>query len=191
MLRYGLSRESRGAARRPRPLSLSFRRGSSLYADRHSAFNRITLVARQLGPAKCGRGQWGDAGSDTLCHILESCACACRICRVRHRKHPPLRGVAPAAAARAATAAARCARTARTPRPPLGDGRIILERASRHTRGFSAGDLNRFVRETGVPGILGNVPPPHRNHQGARRRAPRTGKPIVSTRPTRSFRSPP
>ena len=155
--------------------------------DRHSAFDRITLVVLDsLGLGEMpDAAQWGDAGSDTLGHILESCDVrlpnlqSYGIGNIR-----PLRGIAPAPEARAAYG--RCALRSNGKDTTTGHWEmagIILERAfPTYPEGFPSEIINQFVRETGVPGILGNVPASGTEIiKELGEEHLRTGKPIVYT----------
>ncbi|HEX8097232.1 MAG TPA: phosphopentomutase [Pyrinomonadaceae bacterium] len=128
-----------------------------------SAFNRFVLVV--LDGAGVGEmpdaAEWGDAGSDTLGHIAER----------REVKLPslrtyglgnirPLRGVAPDENPRGSYG--RCALRSNGKDTTTGHWEmagIILEQAfPTYPRGFPPEVIERFVREAGVPGILGNKP---------------------------------
>ncbi|HYY58207.1 MAG TPA: phosphopentomutase [Pyrinomonadaceae bacterium] len=130
---------------------------------RKPAFDRITLIV--LDSAGIGQmpdaADWGDEGSDTLGHILES-----REVRLPNLESyglgniRPLAGVPPAAHPRASYG--RCALRSNGKDTTTGHWEmagIILERAfPTYPRGFPPEIIDRFVLETGVPGILGNVP---------------------------------
>jgi len=105
--------------------------------------------------------EWGDAGSDTIGHILES----------REVRLPNLRGyglgnirplanLPPVDEPRGSYG--RCALRSNGKDTTTGHWEmagIILERAfPTYARGFPAEVIDRFVSETGVPGVLGNVP---------------------------------
>ena len=129
--------------------------------------------------------EWGDAGSDTIGHILES----------REVRLPNLRGyglgnirplvnLPPAENPRGSYG--RCALRSNGKDTTTGHWEmagIILERAfPTYPQGFPAEVIDRFVRETGVPGVLGNVPASGTEiikELGAEH--VRTGKPIVYT----------
>ncbi|HEV7395906.1 MAG TPA: phosphopentomutase [Pyrinomonadaceae bacterium] len=128
---------------------------------------------------------WGDAGSDTFGHILES----------RRVKLPnlqsvglgnirPLNGVPPAENARGAYG--RCALKSNGKDTTTGHWEmagIILDQAfPTYPKGFPSSIIERFIREAGVPGILGNIPASGTEiikELGAEHVA--TGKPIVYT----------
>ncbi|HEX8708878.1 MAG TPA: phosphopentomutase [Pyrinomonadaceae bacterium] len=151
------------------------------------AFDRITLMV--LDSAGIGEmpdaAEWGDAGSDTLGHIMES-----REVRLPNLQRyglgniRPLRNIPPATEARASYG--RCALRSNGKDTTTGHWEmagIILERAfPTYPQGFPAEIINRFVLETGVPGVLGNVPASGTEiikELGAEH--VRTGKPIVYT----------
>jgi phosphopentomutase len=155
--------------------------------NRKSAFDRITLIV--LDSAGIGEmpdaASWGDAGSDTLGHILES-----RKVRLPNLESyglgniRPLAGVPPAANPRASYG--RCALRSNGKDTTTGHWEmagIILERAfPTYPEGFPPEIIERFIKETGVPGILGNVPASGTEiikELGAEH--VRTGKPIVYT----------
>jgi phosphopentomutase len=154
---------------------------------RNPVFDRITLIV--LDSAGIGEmpdaADWGDEGSDTLGHILES-----REVRLPNLQSyglgniRPLAGVPPAESPRASYG--RCALRSNGKDTTTGHWEmagIILERAfPTYPRGFPPEIIDRFVRETGVPGILGNVPASGTEiikELGAEH--VRTGKPIVYT----------
>jgi phosphopentomutase len=152
-----------------------------------SAFDRITLIV--LDSAGIGEmpdaADWGDKGSDTLGHILES-----REVRLPNLQGyglgniRSLAGVPPIAHPRGSFG--RCALRSNGKDTTTGHWEmagIILERAfPTYPKGFPAEIIDRFVRETGVPGILGNTPASGTEiikELGAEH--VRTGKPIVYT----------
>ncbi len=152
-----------------------------------SAFDRITLIV--LDSAGIGEmpdaADWGDAGSDTLGHILES-----REVRLPNLESyglgniRALAGVAPATSPRGSYG--RCALRSNGKDTTTGHWEmagIILERAfPTYPEGFPPDIIDRFISETGVPGILGNVPASGTEiikELGAEH--VRTGKPIVYT----------
>jgi phosphopentomutase len=128
---------------------------------------------------------WGDAGADTIGHVLTA--------RTVHLPHlqklglgniRPLRNVPPAENPRASFG--RCALRSNGKDTTTGHWEIagiILERAfPTFPNGFPAQIIERFINETGVPGILGNVPASGTEiikELGAEH--VRTGKPIVYT----------
>ena len=126
-------------------------------------FSRITLIV--LDGAGIGAmpdaPEWGDAGSDTFGHILES--------RTVHLPNlqgiglgniRPLQGVPPASEPRGAYG--KCALRSNGKDTTTGHWEmagIILEQAfPTYPNGFPAPVIDRFISETRVPGILGNVP---------------------------------
>jgi len=126
-------------------------------------FQRILLIV--LDGAGIGAmpdaAEWGDAGSDTFGHILES----------RHLQLPnlqryglgnirPLKSLPPLADPEGSYG--RCALRSNGKDTTTGHWEmagIILERAfPTYPNGFPANIIDRFVKESFVPGILGNVP---------------------------------
>ena len=151
------------------------------------AFDRITLIV--LDGAGIGEmpdaARWGDAGSDTLGHILESREVRLPNLRALGLGNTrPLKGVAPVPVPRGSYG--RCALRSNGKDTTTGHWEmagIILERAfPTYPNGFPAEVIERFVRETGVPGVLGNVAASGTEiikELGAEH--VRTGKPIVYT----------
>ncbi|HEY6186803.1 MAG TPA: phosphopentomutase [Pyrinomonadaceae bacterium] len=152
-----------------------------------SAFDRITLIV--LDSAGIGEmpdaADWGDKGSDTLGHILESREVSLPnlqgygLGNIR-----PLAGVPPVPAPRGSYG--RCALRSNGKDTTTGHWEmagIILDKAfPTYPEGFPAEIIDRFIRETGVPGILGNVPASGTEiikELGAEH--VQTGKPIVYT----------
>ena len=127
------------------------------------SFNRITLIV--LDGAGIGEmpdaPEWGDAGSDTFGHILES-----REVRLPNLQSiglgniRPLQGVPPANEPRGAFG--KCALRSNGKDTTTGHWEmagIVLEHAfPTYPSGFPTDIIKRFVEETGVPGILGNIP---------------------------------
>ena len=127
-----------------------------------SPFNRITLIV--LDGAGIGEmpdaAEWGDAGSDTFGHICDS-----RPVQLPNLQSwglgniRSLKGVAPAAQPRASFG--KCALRSNGKDTTTGHWEmagIVLERAfPTYPQGFPQTILDRFIRDTGVPGILGNV----------------------------------
>jgi phosphopentomutase len=126
-------------------------------------FNRFVLIVLDsLGMGEMpDAADWGDAGADTLGHILES--------RTVHLPNfqklglgnvRPLANVPPADNPRGSYG--RCALRSNGKDTTTGHWEmagIILEQAfPTYPRGFPPRIIDAFVRETGVPGILGNVP---------------------------------
>lgn len=126
-------------------------------------FNRILLVV--LDGAGIGAmpdaPEWGDAGSDTFGHILES-----RAVRLPNLQRYGLGNIRPLANLPAIDhpvgSYGRCALRSNGKDTTTGHWEmagIILERAfPTYPDGFPATVIDRFVREADVPGILGNVP---------------------------------
>jgi phosphopentomutase len=151
------------------------------------AFERITLVVLDsLGMGEMpDAAAWGDAGADTLGHILES----------REVRLPNLRGwglgnvralsgIAPAAEPRASYG--RCALRSNGKDTTTGHWEmagIILEKAfPTYPGGFPPEVIERFVAEAGVPGVLGNYPASGTEIiKELGEEHVRTGKPIVYT----------
>src|SRR5712691_9604494 len=129
----------------------------------NALFDRITLIV--LDGAGIGAmpdaPEWGDAGSDTFGHILES-----REVRLPNLQSlglgniRPLQSVPPASDPRGSYG--RCALRSNGKDTTTGHWEmagIILERAfPTYPNGFPAPVIARFISETDVPGILGNIP---------------------------------
>lgn len=150
-------------------------------------FNRITLIV--LDGAGIGAmpdaPAWGDAGSDTFGHILESRAVhlpnlqAIGLGNIRH-----LPGVPPASEPRGSYG--KCTLRSNGKDTTTGHWEmagIILDQAfPTYPEGFPPAIIDRFISETGVPGILGNFPASGTEiikDLGAEH--VKTGKPIVYT----------
>jgi phosphopentomutase len=128
-----------------------------------TAFHRIVLMV--LDGAGIGAmpdaPEWGDAGSDTFGHILESRRVnlpnlqSMGLGNIR-----PLEGVPPAEKPRGSYG--RCALRSNGKDTTTGHWEmagIILDQAfPTYPNGFPAALIDRFVREADLPGILGNVP---------------------------------
>jgi phosphopentomutase len=126
-------------------------------------FNRILLIV--LDGAGIGAmpdaPEWGDAGSDTFGHILES-----RQLRLPNLQRfglgniRPLQGVPPLDDP--VGSYGRCALRSNGKDTTTGHWEmagIILERAfPTYPNGFPQNVIDRFVKETSVPGVLGNIP---------------------------------
>jgi phosphopentomutase len=151
------------------------------------AFNRITLIVLDsLGMGEMpDAAEWGDAGSDTLGHILER-----REVRLPNLQAyglgntRPLQGVPPASNPRGAYG--RCALRSNGKDTTTGHWEmagIILERAfPTYPHGFPTRIITRFLEETDLPGILGNVPASGTEIiKELGEEHVRTGKPIVYT----------
>jgi phosphopentomutase len=150
-------------------------------------FNRIVLIVLDgagIGAMPDAR-EWGDAGSDTFGHILES-----RTVRLPNLQRyglgnvRPLKNVPPLAEPEGSYG--RCALRSNGKDTTTGHWEmagIILEQAfPTYPNGFPQSILDRFIRETGVPGILGNIPASGTEiikDLGAEH--VKTGKPIVYT----------
>jgi phosphopentomutase len=152
-----------------------------------NAFERMVLIV--LDSAGIGEmpdaAAWGDAGSDTLGHILAS----------REVKLPnlrsyglgnirPLKNLAPVENPRGAYG--RCALASNGKDTTTGHWEmagIILERAfPTYPNGFPPEIIDRFIKDANVPGILGNVPASGTEIiKELGEEHVRTGKPIVYT----------
>ncbi len=152
-----------------------------------NAFNRITLIVLDsLGMGEMpDAAEWGDAGSDTLGHILET-----RQVRLPNLEAHglgnirPLKGVPPATEPRSSFG--RCALRSNGKDTTTGHWEmagIILERAfPTYPHGFPPRIITRFIKEANVPGILGNVPASGTEIiKELGEEHVRTGKPIVYT----------
>ncbi len=151
------------------------------------AFERVVLIVLDsLGAGEMpDAAAWGDAGSDTLGHI-----CAHRPLSLPHLaayglgRLRSLAGVAAVDSPRGSFG--RCALRSNGKDTTTGHWEmagIVLEKAfPTYPEGFPAEVLSRFVAETNVPGVLGNVPASGTEiikELGAEH--VRTGKPIVYT----------
>jgi phosphopentomutase len=128
-----------------------------------SRFNRALLIV--LDGAGIGAmpdaPDWGDAGSDTFGHILES-----RPLQLPHLQEYGLGNIRPLANLPAVEnpigSYGKCALRSNGKDTTTGHWEmagIILERAfPTYPNGFPTTVIDRFVRETSVPGILGNIP---------------------------------
>ncbi|HWT01885.1 MAG TPA: phosphopentomutase [Pyrinomonadaceae bacterium] len=155
--------------------------------NQESAFERIVLIV--LDSAGIGEmpdaAEWGDAGSDTIGHILAS----------REVRLPNLRGyglgnIRPLAnlppIENPRGSYGRCALRSNGKDTTTGHWEmagIILDRAfPTYPQGFPQRIIDRFVGETGVPGVLGNVPASGTEIiKELGEEHVRTGKPIVYT----------
>ncbi|MBD0372374.1 MAG: phosphopentomutase [Pyrinomonadaceae bacterium] len=150
-------------------------------------FNRFVLIVLDsLGMGEMpDAADWGDAGSDTLGHILESRAVHLpNLQRLGLGNVRPLANVPPAENPRGSYG--RCALRSNGKDTTTGHWEmagIILERAfPTYPQGFPPRIIDRFVKETGVPGILGNVPASGTEIiKELGEEHVRTGKPIVYT----------
>ena len=156
-------------------------------ANPSSTFNRILLIV--LDGAGIGAmpdaPEWGDAGSDTLGHILES--------RPLHLPNLQRYGLGNIRSLQNLPALqqpegsfGRCALKSNGKDTTTGHWEmagIVLQQAfPTYPDGFPKAILDRFISETGVPGVLGNVPASGTEiikDLGAEHVA--TGKPIVYT----------
>jgi len=128
-----------------------------------SPFQRIVLVV--LDGAGIGAmpdaSEWGDAGSDTFGHILES-----RTVRLPNLQRyglgniRPLRDLPPLD--NPVGSYGRCALRSNGKDTTTGHweiaGIILKQAFPTYPNGFPTAVIDRFVRETDVPGILGNTP---------------------------------
>jgi phosphopentomutase len=152
-----------------------------------SPFNRILIIV--LDGAGIGEmpdaPAWGDAGSDTFGHILDS-----RPVRLPNLQRYGLGNVRPLANVppldHPEGSYGRCALASNGKDTTTGHWEmagIILDQAfPLYPNGFPQTILDRFIKETGVPGILGNIPASGTEiikDLGAQHVS--TGKPIVYT----------
>jgi phosphopentomutase len=150
-------------------------------------FNRVTLIV--LDGAGIGEmpdaAEWGDAGSDTFGHILAS-----RDLRLPNLQRLGLANVRPLASLPSLDhpvgSYGRCALRSNGKDTTTGHWEmagIILEQAfPTYPDGFPRSVLDRFVAETGVPGVLGNVPASGTEIiKDLGEEHVKTGKPIVYT----------
>ncbi|MEK6283890.1 MAG: phosphopentomutase [Acidobacteriota bacterium] len=129
----------------------------------NGSFDRVLLIV--LDGAGIGAmpdaPEWGDAGSDTLGHILESRAVNLpNLQRLGLGNVRPLANVPPLAQPDGSYG--RCALRSNGKDTTTGHWEmagIILDQAfPLYPNGFPQSILDRFIRETGVPGVLGNIP---------------------------------
>jgi phosphopentomutase len=127
------------------------------------SFNRVLLIV--LDGAGIGAmpdaPEWGDAGADTFGHILESRAVSLpNLQRYGLGNIRPLESVPPLDTPHGSYG--RCALRSNGKDTTTGHWEmagIVLERAfPTYPNGFPASVIDRFIRETDVPGILGNIP---------------------------------
>jgi phosphopentomutase len=155
--------------------------------SKETAFDRMILIV--LDSAGIGEmpdaADWGDAGSDTLGHILAS-----REVRLPNLQSyglgniRPLKNLPPIENPRGSFG--RCALRSNGKDTTTGHWEmagIILDKAfPTYPQGFPPQIIERFVRETKVPGILGNVPASGTEIiKELGEEHVRTGKPIVYT----------
>lgn len=126
-------------------------------------FNRITLIV--LDGAGIGAmpdaPEWGDAGSDTFGHILESRALSLpNLQRYGLGNVRPLANVSPLDHPDGSFG--KCALRSNGKDTTTGHwemaGIILKQAFPTYPNGFPQSILDRFITETGVPGILGNIP---------------------------------
>jgi phosphopentomutase len=128
-----------------------------------TSFDRICLMV--LDSAGIGEmpdaAEWGDAGADTIGHILES-----REVRLPNLQALGLGNIRPLkgmqAAGKPIGSYGKCALRSNGKDTTTGHWEmagIVLSRAfPTYPDGFPPEVVSRFISETGVPGILGNVP---------------------------------
>jgi phosphopentomutase len=145
------------------PEKATSRRRDSRSLSNNNNFNRVTIIV--LDGAGIGEmpdaEAWGDKGSDTFGHILES-----RPVRLPNLQRyglgniRQLHGVS--ALADPQGSYGRCALRSNGKDTTTGHWEmagIILEKAfPTYPNGFPNSVIDQFIRETGVPGVLGNVP---------------------------------
>lgn len=128
-----------------------------------SPFHRILLIV--LDGAGIGAmpdaPEWGDAGADTFGHILESRAVRLpNLQRYGLGNIRPLPGIPPLD--QLSGSYGRCALRSNGKDTTTGHWEmagIVLDRAfPTYPNGFPPSVIDRFIRETSVPGILGNIP---------------------------------
>jgi len=126
-------------------------------------FQRVLLIV--LDGAGIGAmpdaPEWGDAGADTFGHILESRPVHLpNLQRYGLGNIRPLAGLAPLDQLRGSYG--RCALRSNGKDTTTGHWEmagIVLERAfPTYPNGFPPSVIDKFIRETSVPGILGNIP---------------------------------
>src|SRR6266446_4111435 len=152
-----------------------------------NTFNRVTLIV--LDGAGIGAmpdaPEWGDAGSDTFGHILESRTVQLpNLQRIGLGNIRPLQGVPPADAPRGCYG--KCTLRSNGKDTTTGHWEmagIILDQAfPTYPNGFPRPVIDRFISETGVPGILGNIPASGTEIiKQLGEQHVKTGKPIVYT----------
>ena len=152
-----------------------------------SPFNRVLLIV--LDGAGIGAmpdaPEWGDAGADTFGHILESRPVILpNLQRYGLGNIRPLQALPPLDHLKGSYG--RCALRSNGKDTTTGHWEmagIVLDRAfPTYPNGFPASIIDRFIKETGVPGILGNIPASGTEiikQLGAEH--VKTGKPIVYT----------
>jgi phosphopentomutase len=153
----------------------------------NSHFDRVTLIVLDsLGMGEMpDAADWGDAGADTLGHICDSRAVSLpNFQQLGLGNVRALANVPPVDAPRGSYG--RCALRSNGKDTTTGHWEmagIILEQAfPTYPQGFPPDVIDQFIAQTGVPGILGNVPASGTEiikELGAEHVA--TGKPIVYT----------
>ena len=150
-------------------------------------FNRIALIV--LDGAGIGEmpdaPEWGDAGSDTFGHVLASREVLLpNLRRYGLGNIRPLRSLPPLDQPEGSYG--RCALRSNGKDTTTGHwemaGIILDEAFPTYPNGFPASVIDHFIKETGVPGILGNIPASGTEiikDLGAEH--VKTGKPIVYT----------
>jgi len=150
-------------------------------------FERVVLIVLDsvgIG-AMPDADEWGDQGADTLGHIAEQRGLRLpNMQRLGLGNIRPLRGIGPVD--QPAGCYGRCALLSNGKDTTTGHWEIagiILERPfPTYPQGFPPAIIERFIAETGVPGVLGNVPASGTEiiaELGEEHM--RTGKPIVYT----------
>jgi phosphopentomutase len=146
-----------------RRLQLAIGNWQSAIGNLIMSFNRVLLVV--LDGAGIGAmpdaPDWGDAGADTFGHILES-----RQVRLPNLQRYGLGNIRPLESVppldHLTGSYGRCALRSNGKDTTTGHWEmagIILEQAfPTYPNGFPASVIDRFVNETSVPGILGNIP---------------------------------
>lgn len=150
-------------------------------------FTRVVLIVLDsvgIG-AMPDADRWGDEGADTLGHIAELRGLHVpNLQRLGLSNIRPLRGLEPVNSPEACYG--RCALLSNGKDTTTGHWEIagiILERAfPTYPQGFPPEIIARFIEETGVPGVLGNVPASGTEIiRELGEEHIRTGKPIVYT----------
>ncbi|MBK7934880.1 MAG: phosphopentomutase [Acidobacteria bacterium] len=152
-----------------------------------SKFNRVCLVV--LDSAGIGEmpdaADWGDAGSNTLGHILESRTVNIpNLQRLGLGNITPLRGLAPVESPTGAFG--KCTLKSDGKDTTTGHwemaGIILKQGFPKFPDGFPPRIIDEFVRQANVPGVLGNIPASGTEIiKDLGEEHIRTGKPIVYT----------
>src|ERR1700741_1002242 len=139
------------------------RRNSRSFMSSPSPFNRVLLIV--LDGAGIGAmpdaPEWGDAGADTFGHILAS-----RPVRLPNLQRYGLGNIRPLQSVppldHLSGAYGRCALRSNGKDTTTGHWEmagIVLDQAfPTYPHGFPSSVIDSFIRETDVPGILGNIP---------------------------------